>query len=128
MHFTISKEKASANPEMTYVVGHSLGGGWTRHLVELDKGDTADNPASTKGPIYGPSFISYDISPSGITVHVEESCKEFYDSIFRGRIQQAYNLRETVKDALEGDSNDADHDALVACADFLGIEYDPDRG
>ena len=37
-------------------------------------------------------------------------------------------LREEVKAALEGDSNDAEHDALVAVADTLGIRYeiDPD--
>jgi hypothetical protein len=29
--------------------------------------------------------------------------------------------------ALEGDSNDADHDALVSVAQFFGIEYNPEE-
>jgi hypothetical protein len=33
-------------------------------------------------------------------------------------------LREEVRDALEGDSNDAEHDALVSVAEFLGVKYD----
>jgi hypothetical protein len=35
-------------------------------------------------------------------------------------------LSVEVKDALEGDSNDAEHDALVSVAQFFGIEYDPE--
>lgn len=35
------------------------------------------------------------------------------------------SLRTIVRAALEGDSNDAEHDALVAVADWLGITYDP---
>jgi len=36
-------------------------------------------------------------------------------------------LRSEIKAALEGDSNDAEHDALAAVAMTLGIEYrDPD--
>lgn len=33
-----------------------------------------------------------------------------------------------ITDALEGDSNDAEHAALVTVADTLGIGYDPDKG
>lgn len=36
------------------------------------------------------------------------------------------SLRMEIKDALEGDSNDAEHNALVSVADALGIDYDPD--
>lgn len=35
-------------------------------------------------------------------------------------------LESEVREALEGDSNDAEHDALVFCAQVLGIEYDPE--
>lgn len=36
-------------------------------------------------------------------------------------------LREEIREALEGDSNDAEHDALVSVASTLGVEYrDPD--
>ena len=33
------------------------------------------------------------------------------------------NLQRDVRAALEGDSNDAEHDALVDCARALGIYY-----
>lgn len=35
------------------------------------------------------------------------------------------NLRDEIKDALEGDSNDAEHDALVSVADYFNITYTP---
>jgi hypothetical protein len=35
-------------------------------------------------------------------------------------------LVEVVRDALEGESNDAEHDALVAVAEAFGIRYTPD--
>lgn len=35
------------------------------------------------------------------------------------------DLRDTIVSALEGDSNDADHDALVEVAEALGISYEP---
>lgn len=38
-----------------------------------------------------------------------------------------WNLHKEIRAALEGDSNDAEHDALVSVADMLGITYkDPD--
>jgi hypothetical protein len=36
------------------------------------------------------------------------------------------DLSEVVRDALEGDSNDAEHDALAHVAEFLNIDYDPE--
>jgi hypothetical protein len=36
----------------------------------------------------------------------------------------ANGLRDEIKDALEGDSNDAEHDALVSCADSLSIAWE----
>lgn len=33
------------------------------------------------------------------------------------------DVRDQIKDALEGDSNDAEHDALAMVADVLGIEW-----
>lgn len=35
------------------------------------------------------------------------------------------DIGPTVKDALEGDSNDAEHDALYDVATSLGIEFEP---
>lgn len=75
-HYTINKDG-----EGTYIVGHSLGNGWTRQIVELERGDTADNPASTKGPIYGPGVVVYDTSASGITATHYNDAGEFYDAI-----------------------------------------------
>lgn len=37
-------------------------------------------------------------------------------------------LHAEIKAALEGDSNDAEHDALVSVADALGIDYTPEGG
>lgn len=134
-HYTIDKKYegraglAIEGNEPVYVPGHSLGEGWTRHIVELAKGDTADNPASTKGPLYGPGFVTYDISPQGTTAYEEDSCKGFYEAIFRGRVQREFDLLKRIRAALEGDSNDAEHDALVDVADFLGVSYEiPERG
>lgn len=36
-------------------------------------------------------------------------------------------LADDVRQALEGDSNDAEHDALVAVAEALGIDYDSNK-
>lgn len=84
MHYTIYKEQA-ADDNTTYVVGHSLGGGYTRHIVELGDGDTSSNPSSTKGPIYGsnpPSLVVYDCHKTGIRVVIYDSAKDFYESLF----------------------------------------------
>jgi hypothetical protein len=48
--------------------GVDVGGGWTVAGVLLDCGDTAWNPASTKGPLCGPSMVEYRIHHSGIDV------------------------------------------------------------
>jgi hypothetical protein len=37
----------------------------------------------------------------------------------------SHSLPKQVKDALEGDSNDAEHDALVSVAEHLGIDWTP---
>lgn len=34
-------------------------------------------------------------------------------------------LAKAIRSALEGDSNDAEHDALVDVAQFFGIDYEP---
>lgn len=85
-HYTINEERrgaarATESKPTVFVPGHSLGAGWVRHIVELQHGDTADNPASTKGPLYGPSVLVYDVAPSGTTVHEYDSAKGFYDSL-----------------------------------------------
>ena len=46
-----------------------IGGGFTIAGVELQRGDTTWNPASTKGPLYGPSLVEYVMHYSGIQVH-----------------------------------------------------------
>lgn len=38
------------------------------------------------------------------------------------------SLADEIRRALEGDSNDAEHDALVSVAGFLGIDYEPFDG
>lgn len=37
------------------------------------------------------------------------------------------DLREQIKSALEGDSNDEEHDALAAVAEALGISWSPEE-
>jgi hypothetical protein len=39
--------------------------GWKRGSITLDTGDSIDNPASTKRPIYGPCTVTVDIAPDG---------------------------------------------------------------
>lgn len=124
MHYTISKEKAVADaPGMgegvTYVVGHSLGDGWTRHIVQLAKGDTADNPASTKGPIYGPAFVVYDCHRSGISVAVLDSAGEFYDQLRPSKADREHAaeiidsyIDDVVLDGMNADDPD-NHDAAA---------------
>jgi len=40
--------------------------------------------------------------------------------------EEVRELEREIVGALEGDSNDAEHDALVSVAQFFGIDYDPD--
>lgn len=53
-----------------YVRSHALdvGGGWSITGLLLARGDTAWNPASTKGPLYGPSLLEYRLHHSGIDI------------------------------------------------------------
>ena len=37
------------------------------------------------------------------------------------------SLISEIRDALEGDSNDVEHDALASVAAFFGIDYDLDK-
>lgn len=48
-----------------------LGNGWSEASVTLREGDTATNPASTKGPLYGPAKVTYQKAPGGIRTIVE---------------------------------------------------------
>lgn len=86
MHYTLNSPSVikAADSRSVHIPGHSLGEGWTRHIVELTEGDTADNPASTKSPLYGPGFIVYDVAKTGITVREFDDAGPFYDSIVRG--------------------------------------------
>jgi len=90
MHYSIERRHLESGlcEDVCYVPGHTLGNGWTRHIVELAEGDTADNPCSTKGPIYGPAFVTYDCHRSGITVHVDNNAGEFYDALYETRKQR----------------------------------------
>jgi hypothetical protein len=49
-----------------------LGGSWQFFGVVLKRGETAWNPASTKGPLYGPSLVEYRMHYTGIEVHEED--------------------------------------------------------
>ena len=42
-----------------------LGGGWETATVNLDSGDFAVNPSSTKGDLCGPATVTYNKGPSG---------------------------------------------------------------
>ena len=46
----------------------SIGGNFSISGLVLQRGDTAWNPASTKGPLYGPGLVEYELHPSGIRV------------------------------------------------------------
>ena len=92
-HFTIDQDHRTIETRETglpivyhhILNGHDLGGGYTRYLVQMAEGDTADNPCSTKGPIYGPAFVCYDVHRSGISVQIYNDPGEFYDDIYAAR-------------------------------------------
>jgi hypothetical protein len=94
MHYTITQSEQDIDParipeaQVQFVPGHDLGGGYTRHLVELGEGDTSSNPASTKGPILGPCFVCYDRHRTGISVQIYKDAGGFYDDIFETRKQR----------------------------------------
>lgn len=84
-HYTIygiaDDYEPAPGEKMVYVPGHDIGNGWTRHMVQIAKGDTADNPSSTKGPIYGPAFIVYDVHASGIRTQLFDTPGQFYAAL-----------------------------------------------
>lgn len=41
------------------------------HVIDLKKGETLRDPASTKRLIYGPQRVVWEVHPSGITATVE---------------------------------------------------------
>lgn len=49
-----------------------FGDGYSLAPVVLQRGETAWNPASTKGPLFGPSLIEYRFTPSNIEVFKED--------------------------------------------------------
>lgn len=49
-----------------------IGHNWSVTAVVLKRGETAWNPASTKGPLFGPSLLEYNMHTSGIEVHEED--------------------------------------------------------
>ena len=55
-----------------------IGNGYTETVLELEEGDTADNPASTKWVFAGPGTVGYLIHPSGTQVHADESVGRRY--------------------------------------------------
>ena len=62
-------------------------------------------------------------------VRIEKPVREFDVNDHSDRALLALGdteLHAQIKAALEGDSNDAEHDALAAIAEELGIEYDPE--
>lgn len=71
----------SANRVHVFVPGHSLGDGWTRHIVQLDEGDTADAYGTTKRCLYGPGFVVYDCHRTGITVREFDGPQDFYNGL-----------------------------------------------
>jgi hypothetical protein len=63
MHYT--------NADLTWT---DAGEGWTIARVELAKGDTAWNPASSKAEnaIHGPAVVTYHRSRASITAYVDD--------------------------------------------------------
>lgn len=55
----------------------------------------------------------------------EETAKAVAEVIVTGANGDLASLITEIRDALEGDSNDAEHNALVLVADLFGIEYTP---
>lgn len=129
-HYTIDKDHSTIESMETnkpkvkhrYIPGHSLGGGWTRHIVELAEGDTADNPASTKGPIYGPAFVVYDCHKTGITVHVHDDASEFYGALDKSVTVNGHRFAIEVQP--ESGVNDPAYDevCLTVSPNFEGID------
>jgi hypothetical protein len=59
------------NPTYSYddvlrMAGPLDANGWRTITIDVKKGETAVNPASTKRVLYGPMRVRYDIHPSGI--------------------------------------------------------------
>lgn len=104
-HYTINqkhntiKVHETNKPVVNHVIlnGHDIGNGWKRYMVQLEQGDTADNPASTKGPLYGPGFVVYDVAPSGITVREFDNAGQWYPNLLGSK--EAEKLREIIRDA-----------------------------
>jgi hypothetical protein len=46
-----------------------VGEGYFMAGLVLHRGDTAWNPASTKGPLYGPSLVEYELHFTGIRIY-----------------------------------------------------------
>lgn len=127
-HFTINKDHRTIEVRETdkpivkhcYVPGHDLGAGWTRHLVQLEEGDTADNPASSKGPIYGPCFLCYDVARSGINVGVYDDAGGFYRDLTKHTLRKLRRAHEVS----QGKGDQGAFDVWNAVADMLNEVYD----
>lgn len=92
MHYTINKDWNHPNnaarrkeqrmdgiTEYCYVPGHAFATYWVRRIVELQEGDTADNPAATGFYISGPCVVVYETSPDGrISSNTYARASDFY--------------------------------------------------
>jgi hypothetical protein len=63
-------ETYSSNQIRAQAVDH--GNGWSFAGIVLKRGETAWNPASTKGPIHGPGLVEYHMHYTGIKVYEED--------------------------------------------------------
>lgn len=52
--------------DMLRMAGEPDENGWRTVTIDVKKGETAVNPASTKRVLYGPLRVRYDIFPEGI--------------------------------------------------------------
>lgn len=123
MHFTLNRDQqVNGDPglDVQYIPGHSLGGGYTRHIAQLAEGDTADNPASSKGPIYGPCVVVYDVAPSGIQIHVDEDASAFYKSVNEGAVEGIMMKLRSAHRKNKGKGDQGAHNVWAAVTEIIG--------
>ena len=76
-----------------------------------------------RGPSPGEDFYRLKVTGMGETNWVNVTHDELLIIAHILNPAWMHYARRLVRDALEGDSNDAEHDALVECAHALNINY-----
>lgn len=88
-HFTLNQHQhgmhgngVNGDIEVHWIPPHDIGHGWKRHMVQLEEGDSADNPSSTKSLLYGPCFVVYDVAKTGIRTSTFDTPEEWYELMY----------------------------------------------